>query len=372
MAICPEYWQRARQEAPIHLQIRLETRPDLRQLRRLAGGPIVRIFRDETGQLKLGRRISFFVPLDDGTDGGAHPDPMPGSSGQDFGVDVAAMKAARFLEVYLAPHDDGFEVVRDQVTVLRRSTRQPVNPPDSEGYGILLPQGFWKSRRRSILARWTALAGLPILAAFLLFTQKEVNRAGWRNAAVTLEPVGGKTMTARAGASNEAIPDAQKRVDSLLHLPFADELADGGFSSPRVELAAVRDQDRAVFAEIRVNVTHATGPHWFWYQVFLSADDASRRFDSIVNPFRHASAPGTTNEWYSVEYKRFEPVMVIQCADSSLDTDRSNRHTIQCWLRSGKEVVSAGTRLVHPTESELSDGRRRVADLVIDALLSSF
>lgn len=534
MAMSPEYWQRARREAPIHLQIRLETRPDLRQRGRLAGGPIDRIFRDETGQLKLGQRISFFVPLDDGTDGGAHPEPMPGS-GQGFCVDAAAMKAARFLEVYLAPRNDGFEVVRDQVTVLRSSTRQPVNPPDSEDYGILLPQDFWKSRRRSILARWTALGGLAMLAAFLVLTHKQAradglpggvaaeagksapeahrwrsdaslagilawqdfvngtpqgyylefrfyspsagkalsiiprthtgfhqsremdfasatdphipaqfidlpvaetaalrrgmrgdikqawlqvaapsgrkpalvwqmttawddppsvhfvdalggdylgtmqaaenNGAGWRRAAEALERVAGKQTLPTTAASNEDTREAQKRVDALLRHSFAEDLVDSGFSAPRVELAPVREKDRPLFAEIRVNVTHATGPHWFSYQVFLSPDDASRRFDSIVNPFSHASAPsapGTTNESYSVEYKKFEPVMVVRCMDSYLDTDRSNRHTIQCWLPSGKEVVSAGAQLVQPTKSELSDGRRRVADLAMDALLSLF
>jgi hypothetical protein len=72
-------------------------------------------------------------------------------------------ESGQFLEVYLEPHDEHFEVCRDQVTVLRRSTREPVNPPDSEAYGILEPEDFWSSGGRSAVIRWAAIP-LAILA----------------------------------------------------------------------------------------------------------------------------------------------------------------------------------------------------------------
>jgi hypothetical protein len=158
----PANWQWARQHASIHLQIRLDIRPDASHRERLAEGPIVRIFRDDTGQLRVGRRIAFFVALDRDPDRDWHEEPKPGS-GQHFPVSRSAMQAARFLEVYLESQDERFGVCRDQVTVLRRSTREPVNPPDSEAYGILEPEDFWNAESPSAVSRWAAIP-LAILA----------------------------------------------------------------------------------------------------------------------------------------------------------------------------------------------------------------
>jgi len=144
MAIAPEYFQEARATAPIHLQLRLEKRPDNRDSS--AGGKIVRIFRDDAHLLRRGERLFFRISWSDGArrDAARDQTPMPGR--QRFALDIAWLEAARFLEAYLAPAwrdgrkdpRGGFEVVRDQVTALRRATTEPVNPADREGYGVFV------------------------------------------------------------------------------------------------------------------------------------------------------------------------------------------------------------------------------------------
>jgi hypothetical protein len=145
MAVAPYYWQKARAEAPIHIQIRLEKRPD--QANALVGGRVVRIFRDDLHRLRRGERIFFRVSCYEGGRGGRderRDAAVPGR--QSFALDIEWLKAARFLEAYLAPawrdgredENGGLELVWDQATALLRATRQPVNPVDREGCGVFV------------------------------------------------------------------------------------------------------------------------------------------------------------------------------------------------------------------------------------------
>lgn len=145
MAIAPFYWERARAEAPIHLQLRLTERPGPRRGQSTVGGKIVKIFRDDTHRLKRGARISFRV---DWYDRSAPRDldavPMPGR--QRLALDIVWLNAARFLEAYLAPawkdgREDpagGYALVWDQATALAEATAEPVNPIEGLGYGVFV------------------------------------------------------------------------------------------------------------------------------------------------------------------------------------------------------------------------------------------
>lgn len=144
MAIAPEYFQEARAEAPIHVQVKLERLPD--NADSTAGGKIVRVFRDDTRRLRSGERIYFRIAWNDSSRASGTRNEPPILGGQRFALDIAWLRAARFLEAYLTPawrdgREDpagGFEVVRDQVTALRYATAEPANPADRAGYGIFV------------------------------------------------------------------------------------------------------------------------------------------------------------------------------------------------------------------------------------------
>lgn len=150
MAVCPDYWPKARRDAPVHLQMALQVRPT--RVNSMAIGPVVQVFRDDTGRVRVGQEIAFRV---DCFDPGARAEPGPPVLGkQRFRVSLEWLKAARYLEVYLRPHQGGYEVVWDQVTPLVRRTRVPMNPVDSVGYGVLAPEevrypaaGVWERVR---------------------------------------------------------------------------------------------------------------------------------------------------------------------------------------------------------------------------------
>jgi hypothetical protein len=114
----------------------------------MAIGPVVQVFRDDTGEIQIGSEIAFRVDWFDPEERADSGPPVLGK--QRFRVSMEWLKAARFLEVYLYPYQGGYEVVWDQVTPLVRRTRVPMNPVDSEGYGVLAPEqvrypagGFW-------------------------------------------------------------------------------------------------------------------------------------------------------------------------------------------------------------------------------------
>jgi hypothetical protein len=155
MAISPHYWEQGRREAPIHLQMALRQRPG--PASSLAAGPVVRVFRDDTGQIRVGCVISFKV---DWFDPDAARDTGPPVLGrQRIRVPLPWLGAARYLEVYLHAAAGGYEIAWEQVTPLERSTRTPMNPVDSSTYGILSPEqvrypeaSFW-DRVRGWLGR---------------------------------------------------------------------------------------------------------------------------------------------------------------------------------------------------------------------------
>jgi hypothetical protein len=155
VAIAPYYWQQGRREAPIHLQMALRQRPG--PASSFAAGPVVRVFRDDTGQIRVGRVISFEVDWFDPDAPRDTGPPMPGR--QRIRVPLPWLAAARYLEVYLDAVDGGHKIAWEQVTPLERSTRAPMNPVDSPDYGILSPEqlhypevNFW-DRVRGWLGR---------------------------------------------------------------------------------------------------------------------------------------------------------------------------------------------------------------------------
>jgi hypothetical protein len=170
MAIAPYYWQKARAEAPIHIQIRLEKRPD--KASALVGGKVVQIFRDDLHRLRRGERIFFRVSCYEGGGGSDKRRDVAVPGRQSFALNIEWLKAARFLEAYLAPawrdgredENGSLELVWDQATALLRATAQPVNPADREGCGIFVtddvlrrvgagsPTSAWWSRIRQFSA----------------------------------------------------------------------------------------------------------------------------------------------------------------------------------------------------------------------------
>jgi hypothetical protein len=136
VAIAPHYWQQARRDAPIHLQMEMRVRPGRDGSTAL--GPVVRIFRDDTGRLRVGGEIAFRVSCFD-PDEPRQPAGPPILGGQRFHVPIGWLKAARYLEVYLYESGSGYEVYWDQVTPLKRTTRTPMNPVESRDYGVLSP-----------------------------------------------------------------------------------------------------------------------------------------------------------------------------------------------------------------------------------------
>jgi len=139
MAINPDYWRKARDEAPIHVQIRLDRRPSPGNS--IVSGPIVRIFRDHANTLKLGQEITFEASCHQKQPPTAERGPAI-LGRQTVSLDLDWLNAAHFLEAYLEPDGNGGYLLSwDQASALLEKTKEPVNPPGGESpYGVLVTE----------------------------------------------------------------------------------------------------------------------------------------------------------------------------------------------------------------------------------------
>ena len=152
MAINPDYWMKARDEAPIHVQIRLDRRPTP-DVDSLVGGPIVRIFRDGTTRLSRGDILTFEIKLWNGRPDGP---PMPGR--QFVGLEWEWIRKARYVEAYLDEFEGRYTLCWDQATALMRPTNSPVNPPGGTNpYGVLVTDEILHSAERSDEKLWSRI-----------------------------------------------------------------------------------------------------------------------------------------------------------------------------------------------------------------------
>jgi len=138
MAISPEVYRQARLDAPVHLQIEIRERPDFtsRYDAEAANvrGPIVQLFRDQTGRFRLGDWVGLNIPWVHPRPGGGSGPAMPGR--HSFDVTPELLRGAAAIEAYLSVDDQNLAVVWDQWTLLGRPTSQPANPAEAQGYGL--------------------------------------------------------------------------------------------------------------------------------------------------------------------------------------------------------------------------------------------
>ncbi|MEP9368772.1 hypothetical protein [Xanthobacter sp. VNH20] len=132
MAIAPAAYAEVRRAADAHVQIRITRWPTQGRGDFRAEGVIWRIFRDQTGTLKRGKKIAFFAHYD--RSGSAKGPPVLGAVSS---PSENVWRTANFAEVYLAPEedDDAFDwyVPYDQIVLLLAPTWGPARPADWRG-----------------------------------------------------------------------------------------------------------------------------------------------------------------------------------------------------------------------------------------------
>lgn len=128
--MAPFVYERARADAPIHVQIRRFGSADRERHDNsvLVHGRIARIFRDRDHVLRWWQRVSFTIPVIDRERTGS-----PELSGTIY-HDWERMSRARWLEAFLQSWKGELQLVRSQVLAIRHPTRQPVCGPDAKGF----------------------------------------------------------------------------------------------------------------------------------------------------------------------------------------------------------------------------------------------
>ena len=126
--MAPFIYERARAEAPMHVQIwrpHTASSPRAVPVGRI-DGRVVRIFRDRGRVLQWGQRVRFTVPV---IDRKASPSPS--------GVIYHAwdrIGPARFLEAFLEAWEGQIHLVHSQVAPIRRPTVRPICGADQKGF----------------------------------------------------------------------------------------------------------------------------------------------------------------------------------------------------------------------------------------------
>jgi hypothetical protein len=122
--LAPEYYRRARAEAPYHLQVAISkvVPPASGPSDCLVEGKVVRVFRDATGKHGLDSSIRFPVPC-------AGPDDRVPAGGVIW-TDTDALLRAKFIEVYLVDADGGLATALSQSRIIEAPSDTPQRPVD--------------------------------------------------------------------------------------------------------------------------------------------------------------------------------------------------------------------------------------------------
>jgi hypothetical protein len=123
-AMPPGFYRQARKEAPYHAQV-VVTRIDLPAARPdtcVVVGEVVRVFRDAERRLRPGMALRFPVSCLRGTH-------APTASGT-LWFDVATLRDAQFIEVYLVDAADGFALASGQLRPIKAPSSTPQFPID--------------------------------------------------------------------------------------------------------------------------------------------------------------------------------------------------------------------------------------------------
>ena len=118
-AMPPGFYRQARKEAPYHAQVgvtRIEL-PAARPDTCVIVGEVVRVFRDAERRLRPGLPLRLPVSCLRG----AQPPPAGGT----IWFDVASLREARFVEVYLVDAADGFAPASGQLRIINAPSSMP-------------------------------------------------------------------------------------------------------------------------------------------------------------------------------------------------------------------------------------------------------
>jgi hypothetical protein len=122
--MAPEYYQKARAEAPYHVQVEiaLVSAPEEGPGDCTVEGTVVEVFKDATGKLKKGTPVSFAVACYN------EADRLP--IGGVMWTKADALQQAKYIEVYLVDAAEGFDVALWQSKIIAAPSAQPQFPVD--------------------------------------------------------------------------------------------------------------------------------------------------------------------------------------------------------------------------------------------------
>jgi hypothetical protein len=123
-ALAPEWYRKARAEAPYHVQVavRRVVPPSPSPGACMVDGDIVTIFRDTPGSLDVGAPISFAVSC-----------MQPGDLvpiGGTIWTQINRLEAARYIEAYLSGGPERYDTALDQTRIIPEPSEAPQFPVD--------------------------------------------------------------------------------------------------------------------------------------------------------------------------------------------------------------------------------------------------
>jgi hypothetical protein len=112
--MAPEYYRKAREEAPYHVQVAISrvTPPPSGPGTCMVEGKIVEVFKDTSAKLTVGTPIRF--PIACYRSGDVDRVPIGGT----IWTDLEALTRARYVEVYLVDAGDGFDTALWQSQII--------------------------------------------------------------------------------------------------------------------------------------------------------------------------------------------------------------------------------------------------------------
>jgi len=146
-----------------------------------------------------------------------------------------------------------------------------------------------------------------------------------------------------------------------------------GFMAPRREELASTDASDGRSHELKINLSHATGPHWFGYRTYPTIESARAAYADFEAHIRNALPTTTRYRIFSLSRLIGSRPYIFKCVQSFPAADTS-AHTVQCLYDEPKlpVVFAAGTAARYGDAEYPPDAVwRRVTDLLAFAYLKS-
>ena len=175
------------------------------------------------------------------------------------------------------------------------------------------------------------------------------------------------TPAVAAGAGKQAAGAGGGILAALTAHPVGDADLPRGFGAARVEKASLGANPGALVGEVRVNLVHAAGPHWYGYRVYAGNAEAQSAYTNAATDALLAAPAGFTVRTFTIRRFEIARLLTFQCLHGHDASRAPETHEVTCMYLEPDAplIVVAGTAARYPdADHPPEEAWQRLSDLL--------